>query len=118
MSAGGQRERVSVDDFADEELGKAVPYGIYDLTANTGWVNVGTDDDTGAFAVASIRSWWEAIGQAAYAGGRRLLMTLIRAGPTAPGCGCGRPSWLCSPRKKAWTSPCCTCHRELANGTK
>ena len=45
-------------DFADEELGKAVPYGIYDLTANTGWVNVGTDHDTGAFAVASIRSWW------------------------------------------------------------
>jgi hypothetical protein len=46
-----------VHDFADEELGKAVPYGIYDLTANTGWVNVGTDHDTGAFAVASIRSW-------------------------------------------------------------
>ena len=56
----GQPERVSVHDFADEELGKAVPYGIYDLTANTGWVNVGTDHDTGAFAVASIRSWWEA----------------------------------------------------------
>jgi Rhodopirellula transposase DDE domain len=42
--------------FADKELGKAVPYGIYDLTANTGWVNVGTDHDTGAFAVASIRA--------------------------------------------------------------
>jgi hypothetical protein len=68
----GQPERVSVHDFADEELGKAVPYGIYDLTANTGWVNVGTDHDTGAFAVASIRSWWEAIGQAAYPGGRRV----------------------------------------------
>ncbi len=46
-----------------------MPYGIYDLTANTGWVNVGTGHDTGAFAVASIRSWWEAIGQAAYPGG-------------------------------------------------
>ena len=45
-------------DFPDEELGKVTPYGIYDLTANTGWVNVGTDHDTGAFAVASIRSWW------------------------------------------------------------
>ncbi len=43
-------------DFADEELGKAVPDGIYDLAANAGWVNVGTDHDTGAFAVASIRS--------------------------------------------------------------
>ena len=60
----GQPERVSVHDFADEELGKAVPYGIYDLTANTGWVNVGTDHDTGAFAVASIRSWWNGPGQA------------------------------------------------------
>ena len=70
-----QPERVSVHDFADEELGKAVPYGIYDLTANTGWVNVGRDHDTGAFAVASIRSWWEAIGQAAYPGGRRPLIT-------------------------------------------
>ena len=46
----GQPERVSVHDFADEELGKAVPYGIYDLAANAGWVNVGTDHDTGAFA--------------------------------------------------------------------
>ena len=54
----GQPERVSVHDFPDEELGKVTPYGIYDLTANTGWVNVGTDHDTGAFAVASIRSWW------------------------------------------------------------
>ena len=62
----GQPERVSVHDFADEELGKAVPYGIYDLTANTGWVNVSTDHDTGAFAVASIRSWWKGLGQAAY----------------------------------------------------
>ena len=76
----GQPERVSVHDFADEELGKAVPYGIYDLTANTGWVNVGTDHDTGAFAVASIRSWWEAIGQAAYPGGRRLLITADSGG--------------------------------------
>ena len=41
-----------------EELGKAIPYGIYDLAANTGWVNVGTDHDTAAFAVESIRRWW------------------------------------------------------------
>ena len=76
----GQPERVSVHDFADEELGKVVPYGIYDLTANTGWVNVGTDHDTGAFAVASIRSWWKAIGRAAYPGGRRLLITADSGG--------------------------------------
>jgi hypothetical protein len=76
----GQPERVSVHDFADEELGKAVPYGIYDLTANTGWVNVGTDHDTGAFAVASIRSWWNGPGRAAYPGARRLLITADSGG--------------------------------------
>ena len=81
MGAGGQPERVSVHDFADEELGKAVPYGIYDLTANTGWVNVGTDHDTGAFAVAWLDPQLvEAIGQAAYPGGRRLLITADSGG--------------------------------------
>ena len=76
----GQSERVSVHDFADEELGKAVPYGSCDLTANTGWVNVGTDHDTGAFAVASIRSWWNGPGQAAYPHARRLLITADSGG--------------------------------------
>src|SRR6266571_2168908 len=71
----GEPERVSVHDFPDEELGKALPYGIYDLTANTGWVSVGTDHDTGAFAVASIRSWWNGPGRVAYPGARRLLIT-------------------------------------------
>ena len=76
----GQPTRVSVHDFADKELGKAVPYGIYDLTANTGWVNVGTDHDTGAFAVASIRSWWNGLGRAAYPDARRLLITADSGG--------------------------------------
>ena len=76
----GKPERVSVHDFPDEELGKVTPYGIYDLTANTGWVNVGTDHDTGAFAVASIRSWWNGPGRAAYPGARRLLVTADSGG--------------------------------------
>ena len=76
----GQPERVSVHDFADEEPGKAVPCGIYDLTANAGWVNVGTDHDTGAFAVASIRSWWPGLGRAASPGARRLLITADSGG--------------------------------------
>ena len=76
----GQPERVSVHDFPDEELGKVTPYGIYDLTANTGWVNVGTDHDTGAFAVASIRSWWNGPGRAVYPGARRLLITADSGG--------------------------------------
>src|SRR5258708_2754322 len=54
----GQPARVSTHDFPDEQLGKAIPYGAYDITANAGWVNVGTDHDTAAFAVASIRPSW------------------------------------------------------------
>jgi hypothetical protein len=62
----GAPRRVNVHDFADQELGKAVPYGVYDVTANTGWVNVGTDADTGQFAVESIRRWWNAVGNTAH----------------------------------------------------
>ena len=76
----GQPVRVSVHDFPDKQLGKAVPYGVYDLTANVGWVNVGTDADTGAFAVASIRSWWTTIGAAAYPHATRLLITADSGG--------------------------------------
>ena len=60
----GEPARVSTHDFPDRELGKAIPYGVYDLAANAGWVNVGTDHDTAAFAVESIRRWWNAAGRA------------------------------------------------------
>ncbi len=49
-------------DFPEHSQGKAIPYGVYDITGNTGWVNVGTDHDTAAFAVESIRRWWKAAG--------------------------------------------------------
>ncbi|MER7578219.1 ISAzo13 family transposase, partial [Streptomyces sp. NPDC126514] len=71
----GEPVPVSIHDFADPQFGKAVPYGIYDLTANTGWANVGTDHDTAAFAVESIRRWWHGQGQAAYPRATRLLIT-------------------------------------------
>ena len=71
---------VSTHDFPDRELGKAIPYGVYDLAANAGWVNVGTDHDTAAFAVESIRRWWNAAGQAAYPAARRLLITADAGG--------------------------------------
>ena len=63
---GGEPEQVNVDDFADQDLGKAVPYGVYDVAANTGWVNVGTDHDTSQFAVLAIRRWWDTVGKDAY----------------------------------------------------
>ncbi len=62
----GQPERVNVHDFMDKELGKALPYGIYDLPANAGWVSAGADHDTSAFAVATLRTWWDTIGKARY----------------------------------------------------
>ncbi|MER6379880.1 ISAzo13 family transposase [Streptomyces sp. NPDC001127] len=71
---------VNVHDFADPQLGKAVPYGIYDLAADTGWVNVGTDHDTAAFAVESIRRWWSGQGRAAYPQATRLLITADAGG--------------------------------------
>jgi transposase len=67
-------------DFPDSELGKAVPYGVYDVAANTGWVNVGTDHDTAAFAVESIRRWWNAAGYHDYPDARRLLITADAGG--------------------------------------
>ena len=76
----GAPERVSVHDFADKELGKATPYGVYDMNANTGWVNVGTDADTGAFAVESIRRWWYTVGKDLYPGADRLLITADSGG--------------------------------------
>src|SRR6266487_3580719 len=62
----GSPVRVDVHDFPDPTVGKAIPYGVYDLGANTGWVSVGDDHDTAAFAVATIRRWWEHVGKAAY----------------------------------------------------
>ena len=70
----GQPERVNVHDFMDKDLGKAIPYGIYDLSANTGWVTVGTDHDTSTFAVATLRTWWTTVGQARYPKADRLLV--------------------------------------------
>ena len=66
---------VRAHDFVIPELGRVAPYGVYDLQHNTGWVNVGTDHDTSAFAVASIRRWWYSMGRAVYPQARRLLIT-------------------------------------------
>jgi hypothetical protein len=70
----GHPEPVNVHDFPDPRLGKAIPYGIYDLGRNTGWVVVGQDHDTASFAVASLRRWWQAVGAAAYPGAERVLL--------------------------------------------
>src|SRR5208282_101807 len=71
----GHPEEVRVHDFLIKELGRAVPYGVYDLAANAGWVSVGVDHDTAAFAVNSIRQWWRNLGRARYPEATRLLIT-------------------------------------------
>jgi hypothetical protein len=71
----GRPEQVNVHDFPDKQRGKAIPYGVYDIGANTGWVTVGVDHDTAEFAVATIRTWWHKAGSVAYPNARRLLIT-------------------------------------------
>jgi hypothetical protein len=71
---------VRTHDFIDKDLGKAIPYGVYDVAGNAGWVNVGTDHDTAAFAAESIRRWWTAMGRAACPQARRLLITADAGG--------------------------------------
>jgi transposase len=71
----GDPEPVRVHDFKIPELGKVAPYGVYDIAANAGWVSVGIDHDTAAFAVESIRRWWHEFGKSRYLGAKRLLIT-------------------------------------------
>lgn len=71
----GQPEKVNVHDFPDKKLGKAIPYGVYDLACNEGWVSVGIDHDTAEFACASIQRWWNEMGSARFPEARELLIT-------------------------------------------
>jgi hypothetical protein len=71
----GEPQAVRVHDFADPHLGKAIPYGVYDLTANTGWVSVGMDHDTAEFAVETLRRWWRSMGSPLYPTATALLIT-------------------------------------------
>jgi hypothetical protein len=76
----GHPEQVRVHDFIDRRKGKAIPYGVYDLGRNAGWVNVGVDHDTAAFAVNTIRSWWRGMGRRAYPKAKSLLITADSGG--------------------------------------
>jgi transposase len=71
----GEPETVKIHDFIDKDLGKAIPYGVYDLNANQGWVSVGIDHDTAHFAAEAIRRWWRKMGVKHYARARELLIT-------------------------------------------
>jgi hypothetical protein len=76
----GQPEKVRVHDFIDRRKGKAIPYGVYDLGRNAGWVSVGVDHDTAAFAVGTIRRWWQSMGRRAYPKAKSLVITADSGG--------------------------------------
>jgi len=76
----GDPQTVRVHDFIDKKLGKVAPYGVYDLTRNNGWVSVGIDHDTAAFAVATIGQWWRKMGRSVYAKASHLLITADSGG--------------------------------------
>jgi len=80
----GDPEKVRVHDFIIPELGRATPYGVYDLAQNTGWVSVGMDHDTAEFAVETIRRWWKDMGRAVYPQANRLLITADAGGSNGP----------------------------------
>jgi transposase len=82
----GKPEKVKVHDFKDKELGKAIPYGVYDQTANTGWVCVGVDHDTAEFAVETLRRWWRKMGIRVYPDAKKLLITADGGGSNGSRC--------------------------------
>jgi Rhodopirellula transposase DDE domain len=82
----GQPEKVKVHDFLDKGLGKAIPYGVYDMAANTGWVSVGVDHDTAEFAVETLRRWWDRMGRRVYPQAKKLLITADGGGSNGSRC--------------------------------
>ncbi len=107
--AKGEETAVNVYDFLSIADGKAIPYGVYDLVHNQGFVNVGIDHDTAAFAVESIRRWWQQSGKSLYPGKNELLLTADGGGSNGAGCVIvGDFLWLCALREPiATTANCC-----------
>ncbi len=114
----GKPELVRTHDFPDEDLGKAIPYGIYDLASDQGWVNVGIDHDTAQFAVASIASWWRHLGKPRYAKAHTLTITADCGGSNSYRTGCGRSSCRSSPTRQASRSRYVISRPAPASGTK
>src|SRR5262245_21602781 len=114
----GEPVEVNVHDFIDPALPRAVPYGVYDLTNNIGWVSVGTDRDTASFAVNAIRRWWTAMGKERNPKASRVMITADGAAAMATACGYGR--WNCRswPTSSDFQLLFVICRREPASGTK
>ena len=107
----GQSEQVRVHDFLIKELGRAVPYGVYDLAADHGWVSVGVDHDTAAFAVQTIRRWWQEIGRIRYPEAKKLFITADGGAAIARVRACGSASCNAWPTRSESTSRSVTFHQ-------
>ncbi len=103
----GSPEPVRVHDFIDRDLGKVIPYGVYDTTRNEAWVSVGVDHDTAEFAVATLERWWREMGKRAYPDATELLVTADGGGSNAP----ARSSRLW--RVRSWRQRFCGRNRRL-----
>ena len=116
----GHPEPVRVYDFIIPALGRVTPYGIYDMARNAGWVNVGTDHDTAAFAVESIRRWWDSMGQATLPRRPRRLADHRRWRREQRVAGAALEAWNSSgwPTRRGWRSRCATSRRGRASGTR
>jgi hypothetical protein len=112
----GEPEQVRVYDFPIPELGRATPYGVYDVAHNEGWVNVGITHDTAAFAVQSIRRWWQAVGHLKYPQAKRLLISADGGGSN----GSRVRLWKWELQKLADEMRLAirVCHQERASGTR
>ena len=82
----GEPERVDVHDFPDDKLGKVIPYGVFDMSRNEGWVSVGIDHDTAQFAVQAVGRWWHKMGAKRYPHAKELLITADGGGSNGSRC--------------------------------
>jgi hypothetical protein len=108
---GGDPVQACDHSFPDRESGHAIPYGIYDVGGNTGFVNVGTDGNTAALAVESVRRWWRLAGQDAYRDAGRLLVTCDAGGSNGWRNRAGRPGSRNWRPRRACRSPCAASRR-------
>ena len=117
----GEPERVNVHDFADRALGefaKAIPYGIYDIGNDEGWVSVGDVADTAEFAVESIRRWWNTTGHARFPDATTLMITADAGGSNGYRVRAWKWHLAASPPRPASTSPCATTRLAPRSGTR
>ena len=114
----GEPVTARTHDFAGDSLDSALPSGMSDVSGNTGWVNVGTERDTAAYAVETLRRWWESAGSSDCPLARRLLITADAGGSDGDGTGRGALNWPRWQPRPRWRSPTGTARAVRRSGTR